>query len=173
MGILKRPPPCFPRGQEASRGLSGCSLTWDLSPPSPSRMAPVMGGFLPPCILSLKPFILLLGPASSRASSSTLPEHPQEGHSCPPGAPPAARASRLRPWCGLPVQSVSCPVAFSKFLCCCFLFAADGNISTKDNRAMGPFSVTPELGEMLVRYQEGLYFPCQVPKVINIIFMNE
>ena len=86
MGILKWPPPCFPQGQEASRGLSSCSLTWDLSPPSPSRMVPVMGGFLPPCILSLKPFILLLGPASPRASSSALPERPQEGHSCPPCA---------------------------------------------------------------------------------------
>ena len=38
---------------------------------------------------------------------------------------------------------------------------------------MGPFSVTSELEELLACYQEGLYFPCQVPKVINIIFMNE
>ena len=86
MGILKQPPPCFPRGQVASRGLSGCYLTWGPEPPEPKQNGASDGRL--PASLRLGPEAL--HPSSrtclsqSKQSPSSLNPH-QEGHSCSPG----------------------------------------------------------------------------------------
>lgn len=84
--------------------------------------------------------------------------------------PPGARGAWLLSLYGFPIPLciASQPVVNSF---AGVLSVVEGSSSTKDAGAVGPFSVIPVVGEILARYQEGIYFPHQVPKVINLIFL--
>ena len=78
MGILKQPPPCFPRGQVASRGLSGCSLTWGPEAPEPKQNGASDGRL---------PASLRLGPEALHPSSRTCLSQSKQSPSSPEPPP--------------------------------------------------------------------------------------